>query len=166
MNATKKDIEILLARHGIASPEVGGADVAAAAHGGRIGHLTIERAGAAAHLAIEVGGGRCEAPAPHDAAEAMAIVHRLREDARFPDDHSFEHMLADLLLKASELFEDSGATHLEFASLHLHPTAYHIGAVTLLLDKPLHLKPRLDHDSHDRRAIFDHRHGDSTEFPK
>ncbi len=166
MNATKQDIEILLARHGIASPQVGGADVAAAAHGGRIGHLTIERAGATAHLVFEVGSGRCEAPAPHDAAEAMAIVQRLREDARFPDERSFEHMLADLVRKATELFEDSGATRLEFASLHLHPTAYHIGEVTLLVDKPLHLKPRLDSDTHDRHAIFDHRHGDSTEFPK
>ncbi len=166
MNAKKEEIEILLACHGLASPAVGGTGSAAAATGGRIADLTIERTAEGPQLGLAVDGGRSDAPLPHERQAALAIVADLRAKARLPDDASFEHMLADLLVKAAKLFEDSGATKLEFASLHLHPSSYHIGEVTLLHDKPLHLTPRLAGDSHDRRAIFDHRHGDSTKFPK
>jgi hypothetical protein len=65
-----------------------------------------------------------------------------------PHDPSFERMLAELLLRASKLFENAHATKLEFSFV-----TYHIGEVTLLTDKPLHAEAR-------------HRHGDSTTNPR
>jgi len=166
MNAKPEEIEILLACHGLASPVVHGSDCAAAATGGRVANLTIERTDDGPHLRITVGDYRCDAPAPRERQAALAVVADLRAQGSLPGDVSFEHMLAGLLLKAAKLFDDSGATKVEFASLHLHPSSYHIGDVTIVHDKPLHLTPRLEPDSHDRRASFDHRHGDSTTFPK
>jgi hypothetical protein len=87
-------------------------------------------------------------------------------DRRLPRDASFHHMLAEPLLRASKLFEDARATKLEFSLLRLHPSTYHIGAVALLAGKPLHVEARLEPDSHDRRAVFHHRHGDSTINPR
>lgn len=166
MEATREEIDILLACHGLSSPAVAGTDSAAAATGGRVADLQIERTGDGAQMHLQVGEGRCDAPAPRDRDAALAIAETLRADARLPHDASFEHMLADLFYKASKMFADSGATRLAFSPLHLHPASYHIGHVTLLHEKPLHLTPRLEHDSHDRHAVFDHRHGDSTKFPK
>jgi hypothetical protein len=77
-----------------------------------------------------------------------------------------ERMLAHLLVKISRMFRDCGADSLVFEAIHLHKSAYQIGKVRLASATPIHVKARLAHDTHDRHAIFDHRHGDSVEFPK
>jgi hypothetical protein len=82
------------------------------------------------------------------------------------DDRGFEHMLADLLLKITKLFDQCGATRLELSPLRLHATSYHIEKAAPLHEKPLRITTRLEPDSHDRRAVFDHRHGDSIKNPK
>jgi len=166
MRATDNEIARLLARYGIAPLAVRGSDSMKAARRGRMANLLIAREENAEILTLTVGGKRTRSNRPHDLAEARAIVVALRSAAALPDDPSFEHMLADLLVKAAKLFEETGATRFELSSLRLHPTSYHIGKATLLHDKPLHIKARLEPDSHDRRAVFDHRHGDSTKNPK
>jgi hypothetical protein len=166
MRATDDEIARLLARYKIAPLAVRGSDSMKASRGGRMANLCIAREDGAERLILTVAGKRADGNLPHDLAGARAIVGTLRSEAALPDDPSFEEMLADLLVKAAKLFEETGATRFELSSLRLHPTSYHIGKVTLLHDKPLHVKARLEPDSHDRRAVFDHRHGDSTRFPK
>ena len=166
MKATNGEIEQLLARHGIAPLAMRGSDSMEAARGGRAASLCIAREGNAEILTVTVGGKRAGGNPPHGIAEARAIVEALRSEAALPNDRSFEHMLADLLVKAAKIFEETGATKFEMSSIRLHPTSYHIGEATLIHDKPLHVKARLESDSHDRHAVFNHRHGDSTKFPK
>ncbi len=166
MEATKTEIDRLLERSGIAPLEIHGTDSSAAARGGREGNLCIVRSDGRDIAVLTVGNGRADGPVPHNLAEALAIVQMLRAKAAIPDDASFEHMLGDLLVKATKLFEESGATKFELGSLRLHPTSYHAGSATLIHDKPLHVGARLEPDSHDRRAVFDHRHGDSIKNPK
>lgn len=166
MKAAPEQVEELLARHRIASTRSDGTDSVAAAHGGRLAKLWIVRRGEDAILTLGIGNANFERVAPEDEASARDIVRDIRELARLPHDVSFEHMFAELLLRASKLFEDAQAQRLEFSSLRLHPNSYHIGEVTLLLDKPLHLRPRLEPHSHDRRAVFDHRHGDAIDNPR
>jgi hypothetical protein len=166
MKATKDEIETLLARHHIAPPETAGTSSKAAASGGRLASLSIERRDDSAIMSLAIGNALAEAPAPKTLEGARAIVAKVRTEASLGHDPSFEHMLAELLLRASEMFEESEATRLDFTPLHVHPTSYHIGEVTLFVEKPLHLRARLEPDSHDRRAVFDHRHGDSVKFPK
>jgi hypothetical protein len=167
MKATKAEIERLLASHGIAPLLVSGSDSAKAAQGGRIAQLRIEQdEDRPSLLTIAIAGHSAQSPVPHDLGDARAVVASLRAQGALPSDSSFEHMLADLLLKASRLFEDSEASRLAFSRVHLHPSSYHVEEVELIHEKPLHTEARLAPDSHDRRAVFDHRHGDSTEFPK
>ncbi|MGC1380854.1 MAG: hypothetical protein WA814_07495 [Candidatus Baltobacteraceae bacterium] len=154
---------MLFARHGLAPIAPGGSDSAEAVQGGRAGSLAIVREGG---VRLTVAGATVTAPKPHDAGEARAIVDRLRAQGAIPKDASFERMLADVLLKAARVFDDADANSLELAPLHLHPTSYGIGQVTLMHERPLRIKPRLDPDSHDRHAVFNHRHGDSVRFPK
>lgn len=166
MRATDDEIARLLARYEIAPVAVRGSDSMKAARGGRIANLCIDREDHAERLILTVGRKEVGGDPPHDLTEARAIVGELRSEAAIPDDPSFEHMLADLLVKAVKLFEETQATRFELSSLRLHPTSYHIGKATLLHDKPLRVKARLGPDSHDRRAVFDHRHGDSIKNPK
>ncbi len=166
MKATLDQIERLLARHKIASTKVEGSDSAAATQGGWRADLTIRRRPPDDVLILTVGTAMLERSRPTDETSAGKIVEEVRIPARLPHDPSFERMLAELLLRASKLFEDAHATKLEFSFLRLHPSTYHIGEVTLLTDKPLHVEARLEPDSHDRRAVFDHRHGDSTTNPR
>jgi hypothetical protein len=167
MKATETEIERLLASHGIASLGTGGGDSAEAARGGRIAELRIERRDdTESILTVTIGSHFVESRPPHDDAEAQSIIASLRSQGAIPDDASFEHMLADLLIKAAKMFEDCEATSLEFRPLHLHPASYHIGKATLIHGKALKTKARLQPDSHDRHAVFDHRHGDSTKFPR
>lgn len=166
MKATLDQIERLLARHKIASTKVEGSDSAEAAQGGWQADLIIQRRPPHDVLILAVGNATFERSRPTDETSAGKIVEEIRIPARLPHDPSFEHMLAELLLRASKLFEDAHATKLEFSSLRLHRSTYHIGEVTLLTDKPLHVEARLEPDSHDRRAVFDHRHGDSTINPR
>lgn len=166
MKATQKEIEELLASHKISPVEIAGTSSAQAAGGGRPASLSIVRREEGAVLSFTIGDVLAQSLPPRDISEARRIVSKLRAEARLPEDASFEHMLAELLVRISDMFEDSGATKLEFESLRLHPSSYHIGKVTLLHDKPLHLKARLEPDSHDRGAVFSHRHGDRTRFPK
>jgi hypothetical protein len=166
MKATDKELARLLARYEIAPLAARGSDSMKASRGGRVADLLIAREEDAEMLTLTVGEKRTRSNLPHDLAEARAIVGTLRSEAALPNDPSFEHMLADLLMKAARLFEETGATRFELSSIRLHPTSYHVGKATLLHEKVLHVKARLKPDSHDRRAVFDHRHGDSIKNPK
>ena len=166
MRATDDEVAELLARYEIRPLAVHGSDSMRAAQGGRISNLCIVRKNDGGTLTVMIGDKSATADLPRGLTGACRIVERLRSQAALPNDPSLEHMLADLLVKAARLFEETGATRFELSSLRLHPASYHIGKATLLHEKPLHVKERLEPDSHDRRAIFDHRHGDSTRFPK
>ncbi|HVN68248.1 MAG TPA: hypothetical protein VMU38_01145 [Candidatus Binatia bacterium] len=166
MKATETEIARLLARYGIAPIETRGTASARAAAGGRTATIYLSRAEGPAQLTLSVGGVTVTAVPPNDLSGALAVVRNLQAMGGLPGDASFEHMLAGLLEKAVRLFDETGATAFALSSLHLHPTSYHIGEATLLHEKPLELKPRLEPDTHDRHAIYDHRHGDSTKFPK
>jgi len=166
MKATDVEVARLLESHGIDPVAIGGTDTLAASRGGRVGSIAVAPREIGDVMVVTVEGKSAEAAPPQTKAEALAMVTGLRTHGAIAGDASSEHMLADLLVKTAKLYHDTGASLLEFSDLHLHPTAYHIGAVTLLHDKPLHTKARLEPDSHDRRAVFDHRHGDSTKFPK
>ena len=166
MKATDEQIRILLQRHGIAPLAVSGSDSAQAARGGRLGRLRLLRENGRTVLELTVGGVSTVAPPPGEPAEALAILRPLQSAHALPADESFARMLGDLLVKSAALFEDSAAVELDFSSLRLHPASYHIGSAELVTDKPLHLKARMEPDSHDRRAVFDHRHGDALKNPK
>lgn len=101
-----------------------------------------------------------------DAGGAHEIVTPFLDAGALPNDPRQVHMLEHLLVNASAMFVDSQAETLTFESIRLHETAYHIGSVVLLRNAPGHLKPRLAPDSHDRHAVFAHRHGDNPDFPK
>jgi len=131
-----------------------------------VARLSIDRQDGEEMLELAVGEHDVKSRAPHSDEEARKIVGLLRAQHAIPDDHSFEHMLADLLLKITKLFDECGATRLELAPLHLHATSYYIEKALLLHEKPLRITARLEPDSHDRRAVFDHRHGDSIKNPK
>jgi hypothetical protein len=165
MKATRAQTKQLLQRYGIAVG-LGGSDSRKAARGGRVGRLSIERQDDIEMLTIVVGEHQLKSGAPRDVDDARRIVGLMRAQRTLSEDQSFERMLAHLLLKATKLFDECGATRLEFSPLHLHPTSYHIEKVILLHEKPLRITPRLEPDSHDRRAVFDHRHGDSIKNPK
>lgn len=166
MKATDVEVARLLESHGIASVATGGNDTLEASRGGRVGSIAVAPRDTGDVMVVTVEGRSAEGAPPQTQADALAIVADLRNQGAIAGDTSSEHMLADLLVKTTKLYHDTGATLLEFNDLHLHPTAYHVGAVTLLHDKPLHTKARLESDSHDRWAAFDHRHGDSTKSPK
>ena len=166
MKATAIEIARLLERNGIAPIAAEGTNAREAARGGREGNLCILHTGDRDLAVFTIGEHRAEGAPPHDFAEALPMIEQLRAEGGVPNDASFEHMLADLLVKATKLYEESGATKFELASLHLHPTSYHIGEATLIHDKPLHVTARLEPHSHDRRAVFDHRHGDALKNPK
>jgi hypothetical protein len=166
MRATDDEIARLLMRYKIGPLTVRGSNSRKAAEGGRMADLCIFRENGAERLTVTVGGKRAGGDLPRGLTEARAIVAELRSEAALPNDPSFEHMLADLLVKSAKLFEESAATRFELSRVRLHPTSYYIGKATLLHQKPLHVKTRLEPDSHDRRAVFNHRHGDSTKFPK
>jgi hypothetical protein len=165
MKATRPQIERLFRSYGIA---VGGAgsDSRKAAQGGRVARLSIHRRDGDEMLTLAIGEHQVNSAAPHNDEAARAIVSLLRAQHAISDDHSFEHMLADLLLKITRLFDECGATRLQLSPLRLHATSYHIDKAALLHEKPLRITTRLEPDSHDRRAVFDHRHGDSIKNPK
>jgi hypothetical protein len=166
VKVSSHEIDILFERYGIAPVTPGGTDSAGASHGGREARLCLRDGAAGATLEFSVGGAAIETRAPHTDAEAVAIVQSLQTEKAVPRDASFEHMVAHLLVKATKLFEECGGTTFELSPVRLHPTSYHIENVQLVVARPLHVAPRLDPDSHDRRAVFDHRHGDSIVNPK
>ncbi len=163
--ATPAQIERLFRNYGIAVGAAG-SDSRKAAHGGRLARLSIDRQDGDDALVLAVGEHEVKTRAPHSDEEARKIVALLRAQHAISDDHSFEYMLADLLLRITKLFDECGATRLELSSLHLHATSYYIEKALLLHEKPLRITERLEPDSHDRRAVFDHRHGDSIKNPK
>lgn len=166
MNATNAEIERLFAQYGIASLAPGGTSSRDAAQGGRIAQCSIARRGSLESLVVRIGEHEIERKPPADRDEALAIASDLRRKASFSEDAGFEHLVADLLVKATRLFRECEAARLELGDVHLHDSSYHIGKARLTTRKPLHVKARLQPDSHDRWAAFNHRHGDSTRFPK
>jgi hypothetical protein len=162
----RREIDDLLARHGIAALTSSGTDSQASARGGVVATVDIVPNDAAPFMRVSIGGIAATGHCPLDHVRAAAIVRALRKSCHMPSDASFDHMLANLLVKLSGLYVDSGAKKMSISDLHLHPTSYHIGQLSIDRATRGHLIPRLDPDSHDRHAVFAHRHGDSTEFPK
>jgi len=79
------------------------------------------------------------------AAKRSEIDQFLTRDRRLvPDDGNFERMFADLLVKMSNAYAASGSESMEFETV----------------------RARFASESHDRRAVFARRHGNSTRFPK
>lgn len=166
MKASDAKVKQLLERYGLAPPAVGGSDSLAASHGGRVGLLRLLRNDAGARLEFTLGRTRVTAEPPHSVDEAEVIVGELRSKAALPNDPSFEHMVAGLLLKATTLFDDCAASCFELRSLHLHPTSYHIGGATLVHPKPIRVKAPLDGKSREVWSVFSVRHGGSMRPPR
>ena len=160
------EIERLLARHGIAGPEVAGSDSREAAIGGRLAQIHFAKHEDGTVATVTIAGIQSTAKCPLDHAGALALAGRLQERHAIGSDGSSAHLLANLLVKLSEAFADSAAEAAIFEDVHLHQASYHIDRVILKHAEPLRFEPRLAPDSHDRHAVFSHRHGDSTEFPK
>jgi hypothetical protein len=148
MKATRPQIERLFRNYGIAVGAAG-SDSRKAAQGGRVARLSIHRQDGDEMLTLAVGGHEVKSQLPHSDEDARRVVALLLAQHAISDDHSFEHMLADLLLKITKLFDECGATRLELSPLHLHATSYHIEKAALLHEKPLRITRRLEPDSHD-----------------
>lgn len=166
MKLKRTEIDELLARHGIAPLAVAGTGSEAAARGGTVASIEIapnEEGVPFLYLTIDSvrAAGRCPLDAPH----AASIVHALQTRHLLPHHPSFEHLVAHLLIKLSDLYTDAGIESLTAERVRLHPSAYHIERLTAYRGAPLHLRPRLAHDSHDQHAVFAHRHGDDAKFP-
>ena len=165
MKINQVEVDRLLARHGIASG-IGGSGSKAAATGGRIATVTVTHHGDEDVLCLMINEIHSDERCPLDETRALALVKEFQAKHAVPNDESFEHMLAKLLVKISAVYEDSGAGLLVFEGIHLHPSAYYVGDVSMYSDHPEHTPARLDSDSHDRRAAFSHRHGERVGFPK
>jgi hypothetical protein len=166
LKVRRSEIDNLLARHGIAPLTAGGTDSQAAASGGRIANVHIARRGQGTIMSVTIDGVLATSACPLDLEHAKLVVQAFREHHLLPADASFEHMLADLLVKMSAAYVDGGAEELEFEAVHLHPTSYHIGRVNLQSATRVNATSRLAPDSHDRHAVFSHRHGDDAKFPR
>ncbi|HYL27149.1 MAG TPA: hypothetical protein VEW74_04885 [Candidatus Nitrosotalea sp.] len=166
LKASKAEIDRLFERYGIAPIAIAGSDSRNAARRGWLAEISIGRSEGFERLSLSIGKASVEETPPQSIADARAIVAGLRARGVVPDDASFEHMLADLLAKLTKMFDECEAEELTLTSVRLHPTSYHIGGALLRLKKPLRTKARLEPDSHDRGAVFAHRHGDSTRFPR
>jgi hypothetical protein len=160
------EINELLARHGIAQPVVEGSGKRSASEGGRIASIHVWGDEDGARLSLTLQSVRFEAACPLDESHAMALVESFRESRLLPSEPSFERMLAHLLMKVSAMYFDSGAQTLTLDRVHLHAASYFVGPVTLTRGKALHVKPRLESDSHDRHAVFAFRHGSDQKFPR
>jgi hypothetical protein len=160
------EINELLARHGIAQPLIQGTSSRAAAEGGRIASIHVWRHEEGAKLSLTLQGVRAEVACPLDETHALALVESFRDSKLLPGDKSFEHMLAHLLMKIAAMYAESGAATLTMERVHLHPASYSVGAVTLTREKRETVEHRLDPDSHDRHAVFSHRHGSDQKFPR
>jgi hypothetical protein len=164
--ATKRsEIDALLAHYGIKPIGTRGTGSQEAA-GGQLATISVERAEEGPVITVTIGGLHATGACPLDRTGALAILETLRSGHLISGDQSLEHMVANLLVKISEMYVDSDAERIIFESVHLHPTSYYIGRVQLKLSAPLHARKRLLPDAHDRHAIFSHRHGDNTRFPK
>ncbi|HTX60525.1 MAG TPA: hypothetical protein VMH02_12725 [Verrucomicrobiae bacterium] len=156
-------IDRLLARYGLRPLEAQGTDTLAAAAGGTVATIRIARRDDADILQFETGAAESSAPLPLTEERALELAQSVRTHGR---DARFSHMVAHLLLGACRMYADTQASLLVFEDVHLHPWAYHIGRVALTTAHAPELVARLAPDSHDRGAVFAHRHGESTAFPK
>jgi hypothetical protein len=160
--AKDSDIAELLARHGIAPP----CGERAGDLGGRIAdvHIGPDDNGVPM-MSVALDGIRVASRCPLDREHALAMIASLRDAQRLPDDVSFAHMLANLLINMSRVYTDSRAQALAFESVHLQPTDYAIRRVRVV-GRPPHAKHRLASDAHDRNAAFSHRHGEDVRYPR
>ena len=165
MKLTRSELDELMARHGLAPLIPGGTDASEAARGGILATVDIAP-GEVALMRVGIEGVTATGRCPLDFVHASGIVEEFREGRLLPHDTSFQHMFAHLLMKLSELYVASGANMLSISELHLHPASYHIEDLAIDGAGPRRLARRLEPDSHDRRAVFSHRHGDSVKFPK
>jgi len=160
------EIARLLARHGIAGLDAAGSDSREAAIGGRLAQIHFAQHEDGPVATVTIAGVEASAHCPLDEAGALALAGRLHERGALGTEAASAHLLAHLLVKMSAAFADSAAEAAIFEDVHLHRAAYHIDRVILKHAEPLRFEGRLAPDSHDRHAVFSHRHGDSTEFPK
>ena len=146
--ATDSDIRELLMRHGIAPLAVAGSGSAAASAGGTIATIRVAREGSQAHISVTIDDVRASRPCPLDLANAASLVQSFRGKVIPAHDESFDRMFEHLLMKISAMYVDTGAESLDFESVHLHQSAYHVGSVRLESIAHLNVKPRLEHDPH------------------
>jgi hypothetical protein len=150
--ATDSDIRELLMRHGIASLGVDGSGSAAASSGGTIATIRVARQDTQAHISVTIDDVHASRPCPLEPSNAVSLVQSFHGSALATRDESFDRMLEHLLMKISAMYVDSGAESLNFNAVHLHKSAYHVGSVRLESIAPLNVKPRREHDPHQRHA--------------
>ena len=113
-----------------------------------------ERGGKTISLAI---GQQCVLhPCPLDEAQAERAVAQLHNVGALPADTSFQKLVAHLLVKSSQLYEQENIDAFTFENVHLHPTGYEIGAARMWRTKPLHLTPRARSTRPDFHQSFPH----------
>ncbi len=161
---TVTEIDELLTRHGI--PQVADDDASLADSGGVVANISIRRTGDESYMTVMINELSSIDLRPVDEERALALVRRFRGHGLPAGETRLEHMFAHLLLKLSELYDESKALTLRCDLVHLHPTSYRIGKVRLQLAAPLELKDRLSPHEHDRHAVFSHRHGSRSTFPR
>jgi hypothetical protein len=164
---TKREIDELLARHRLSPTQASGSDSMAAARGGIIGSVDIGLAdGRQPVMHVAIGRSSVAGRCPLERMHAQSLVAAFRRKGLLPEDPSFEHMVANLLERICQMYFDARLESLSIGELRLHPTAYHLGRIVAHRTSDFRAKPRLDPDSHDKRAVFAHRHGDDVRFPK
>ncbi len=162
--ATVRQIDEILARHGIKGPQR--ERINPPGPGGRIAQIFVAGSHDEVTMTVVIGETSASALLPLEFEAAEMVVERFRGSGLPATDMRFEHLLANLLFKISKMFFDSGAVRLRFDEVHLHESGYSIGSVKLETASPLHVAARLEPHAHDRKAQFSHRHGSRLGFPK
>jgi hypothetical protein len=130
MELTKQEIEELLARHRLSPTQTDGSGSRTAAQGGILASLYIGLADGnqpVIHLAI--GRSSVASRCPLDHSHAQTLVAAFRRKGYFPEHPGFEHMVAHLLERVSQMYCDGHLTTLSIGEFRLHPTAYHLGRI-------------------------------------
>lgn len=164
IDITASEIDELFKRHGIVP--VASDHEGINSSGGIVTNIYIARGSEGPYMTVMINDITVIEPCPLDEAHARSLVERFRTHGMPAHDTRVEHMFANLLLKLSKLFTECEAVTVRCDLVHMHPTAYHIGKAHITLGAPLSQKDRLAKHSHDSKAVFAHRHGDSTEFPR
>jgi hypothetical protein len=163
----KEEIDELLARHRLHPNQTSGSASKAAAEGGVLASVYVGLAdGKQPVMHLAVGRSSVASRCPLDHIHAQSLVAAFRRKGLLPEHPSFEHMLVNLLARISEMYFDGHLETLSIGELRLHQAAYHLGRIVAHRSSGFRLKPRLEPNSHDRRAVFTHRHGDDVRFPK
>jgi hypothetical protein len=127
---TQGEIDELLARHRLLPTQTVTVPSKAAARGGILASLYIGLAdGKQPVIHLAIGRSSVASRCPLDHSHAQSLVAAFRRKGYFPEHPGFEHMVAHLLERVSQMYCDGHLTTLSIGEFRLHPTAYHLGRI-------------------------------------